>query len=143
MPIPTEVYDVLDKYVDLMPDELSNVLPPRHTIDRQIELESGKKLAAKAPYHLSRPELQELKWQCKELVDAGFIQPSRSQYVAPVLFQRKKDTSELQMCCDYRALKKQTIKNRYPRPLAVDCFDKLTKARVFSKLDLRHGYYWV
>ena len=47
------------------------------------------------------------------------------------------------MCCDYRALKKQTIKNRYPLPLDVDCFVKLTKARLFSKLDLRHGYYQV
>jgi len=28
-------------------------------------------------------------------------------------------------------------------PLAGDCFDKLAKARVFSKLDMRHGYYQV
>ena len=47
------------------------------------------------------------------------------------------------MCCDYRALNKQTVRNRYPLPLATDCFDKLAKARVFSKLDLRHGYYQV
>eukprot|EP00253_Pinus_taeda_P010961 PITA_10961 len=32
---------------------------------------------------------------------------------------------------------------RYPLPLAADCFDKLAKARVFSTLDLRHGYYQV
>jgi len=31
----------------------------------------------------------------------------------------------------------------YPLPLVADCFDKLAKARVFSKLDLRHGYYQV
>jgi len=47
------------------------------------------------------------------------------------------------MCCDYRALNKQTVKNRYPLPLATDCFENLAKARVFSKLDLRHGYYQV
>eukprot|EP00253_Pinus_taeda_P035449 PITA_35449 len=47
------------------------------------------------------------------------------------------------MCYDYRALNKQTVRNRYALPLAVDCFDKLLKARVFSKLDLRHGYYQV
>jgi hypothetical protein len=30
-----------------------------------------------------------------------------------------------------------------PIPIAFsfDCFDKLAKAKVFSKLDLRHGYY--
>eukprot|EP00253_Pinus_taeda_P035293 PITA_35293 len=45
------------------------------------------------------------------------------------------------MYCDYRALNKKMVRNRYPLPLAVDCFDKLAKARAFSKLDLRHGYY--
>jgi hypothetical protein len=38
-------------------------------------------------------------------------------------------------------LNKQTIKNKYPLPLAMDCFDKLAKEKVFSKLDLRQGYY--
>ena len=47
------------------------------------------------------------------------------------------------MCCDYRALNKKTIRNIYPLPLAADCFDKLAKAQVFSKLDLRQGYYQV
>jgi hypothetical protein len=35
------------------------------------------------------------------------------------------------------------MKNVYPLPLTIDCFDKLDKAKVFSKLDLRHGYYQV
>jgi len=35
------------------------------------------------------------------------------------------------------------INNSYPLPLAADCFNKLAKAQVFSKIDLRHGYYQV
>eukprot|EP00253_Pinus_taeda_P026665 PITA_26665 len=143
MPIPAEISDVLAKYADLMPDELPKKLPPRRAVDHSIELELGKEPPAKAPYRLSGPELEELKRQLKELADVGFIRPSRSPYGAPVLFQRKKDSNELRMCCDYRALNKQTVRNRYPLPLAADCFDKLVKARVFSKLDLRHGYYQV
>lgn len=45
------------------------------------------------------------------------------------------------MCLGYRALNKQTIKNLYPLSLATDYFDKMGKAKVFSKLDLRKGYY--
>jgi len=126
-----------------MPNELPKKLPPRRAVDHNIELEPRKQPSAKAPYHLSGPELQELKRQLKELTDAGFIRPSRSPYGAPILFQQKKDSNELQMCCDYRALKKQMVRNKYPLPLAVDCFDKLVKARAFSELDLRHGYYQV
>lgn len=49
----------------------------------------------------------------------------------------------LRMCVDYRALNKVTIQNNYPIPLVADCFDQLSKARVFTKLDLRSGYWQV
>jgi hypothetical protein len=45
------------------------------------------------------------------------------------------------MCLDYRALNKQAIKNRYPLSLVANCFDKLAKAKVFLKLNLRQGYF--
>ena len=142
-PVPPELEDVLEQFVDRMSENMPKSLPPRRAVDHRIELEPGSRPVAKAPYRLSGPELGELKKQLTELLDAGLIRPSRSPYGAPVLFQKKKDTPELRMCLDYRALNKQTIKNRYPLPLAADCFDKLAKAKVFSKLDLRKGYYQV
>ncbi|GKA96662.1 putative nucleotidyltransferase, ribonuclease H [Tanacetum coccineum] len=107
-----------------------------------IDLETGSKPSAKAPYRMPPPELEELRSQLKELMDAGYIRPSKAPYGAPVLFQRKKDGS-LRMCIDYRALNKVTIKNKYHIPLIVDLFDQLGKARYFTKLDLRSGYYQV
>ena len=58
------------------------------------------------------------------------------------MFQKKHD-GFLRMCVDYRAFNKVTIKNKYPIPLIVDLFDQLGKARYFTKLDLRSGYYQV
>ncbi|KAL9265229.1 Transposon Tf2-6 polyprotein-like protein [Drosera capensis] len=87
-------------------------------------------------------ELEELRKQLRNLLDAGFIRPSKVPYGAPVLFQKKKDGS-LRLCIDYRALDKVTVKNKYPIPLIADLFDQLGGARYFTKLDLRSGYYQV
>ncbi|XP_021607608.1 uncharacterized protein LOC110611529 [Manihot esculenta] len=59
---------------------------------------------------------------------------------APVLFVKKKDGS-LRLCVDYRQLNKVTIKNKYPLSRIDDLFDQLKRAGVFSKIDLRSGYY--
>ena len=91
---------------------------------------------------MAPPELKELRRQLKELLDTGFIQPSKAPYGASVLFQKKHDGS-LWMCINYRALNKVTVKNKYPISLIVDLFNQLSRARYFTKLDLRLGYYQV
>ena len=42
---------------------------------------------------------------------------------------------------DYRELNKVAIKNKYLLPRIHDLFDQLKGATVFSKIDLRSGYY--
>ena len=45
------------------------------------------------------------------------------------------------MCIDYRQINKVTGKNKYSLPRIEDLFDQLKLASVFSKIDLRSGYY--
>jgi hypothetical protein len=51
------------------------------------------------------------------------------------------DYGTLRLCIDYRQLNKVTVKNKYLLPRIDDLFDQLKGARVFSKIDLRSGYY--
>ena len=45
------------------------------------------------------------------------------------------------MCIDYRQINKVTVKNKYPFSRIEDHFDQLKGAGVFSKINLRSGYY--
>ena len=53
----------------------------------------------------------------------------------------KKKDGTLQMCIDYRQINKVTVKNKYPLPRIKYLFYQLKGAGVFSKIDLRYGYY--
>src|SRR5437588_12492528 len=76
------------------------------------------------------------------MIREGKIQSSKSPAGAPILFVPKKN-GKLRMCIDYRGLNNVTIKNRYPLPLMETLREQVSKAKVFSKLDLRDGYYLI
>jgi hypothetical protein len=133
---------VLEEFPDVMPEELPEDLPSRRRVDHAIEVMPGVAPLAKAPYRMSHEELKKLKVQFEKLLAKGYIKPRKSPYGAPVFFVHKKDGT-LRMCVDYRALNKATVKNRYPLPRIDDLFDRLSGAKVFSRIDSRSGYYQV
>ena len=52
----------------------------------------------------------------------------------------KKDGG-LRLYVDYRGLNKVIVKNRHPLPLISETLDRLSGAKVFTKLDLKDTYY--
>ena len=130
---------VIREFPNVFLEELPGV-PPKREVELSIEVVQGTTPISRAPYSMAPTNLKELKTQLQELLDIGFIQPSVSPCSAPVLIVKKKDGT-LRMCIDYRQINKVTIKNKYPLPRIEDLFDQLRGASVFSKIDLRSGYY--
>ena len=48
----------------------------------------------------------------------------------------KKPGGGLRFCVDYRGLNAITIKNRYPLPLITETLNRLSRAKIFTKLDI-------
>ena len=116
-------------------------LPPQRPEDIQIILKNGSvppKISGLA--RLNTKENQLLKDSLQRLIDRKQIQPSTSEYGSRVLFVKKSDGT-MRMCIDYRALNERTIKNRCPIPNMAEMRDRVKGAKVFSKIDLRDGYY--
>nr|GEY51449.1 hypothetical protein [Tanacetum cinerariifolium] len=110
---------------------------------KYIERGSQLFLAQVTETEPAKKQLQDVPVICnfpEELSEKGFIRLSSSPWGAPILFVKKKDGSFC-MCIDYRELNKLTVKNRYPLPRIDNLFDQLQGSSVYSRIDLRSGYY--
>ncbi|XP_075083253.1 uncharacterized protein LOC142167004 [Nicotiana tabacum] len=85
-PFHVPVKELLLEFEDVMPQDMPKRLPPRRTVDHEIEFVPGAKPPARAPYRMSQLELTELRRQLTKMLDTGIIVPSKSPYGSPVLF---------------------------------------------------------
>jgi hypothetical protein len=133
-PVDNGISMILDEFDDVfnMPTEL----PPDRGVSHRIDLQPGHTPPARKPYRISIAEMDEMKRQIEQLLDAGHIRPSSSPFGAPVLFVRKKDGS-MRMCIDYRGPNMITVKDKNSTPLSENIFDRPQGAKVFSKIDLQ------
>ena len=97
----------------------------------------------KEPYRRIPPGLyEEVRVHLKEMLDAGAIRESESQYSSNVVLVRKKDGS-LRFCIDFCKMNNRTVRDSYNLPRIDDTIDTLVGAKYFTKLDLRSGYWQV
>ncbi|KAH0607988.1 uncharacterized protein H6S33_002040, partial [Morchella sextelata] len=90
-------------------------------------------------YPCSAPELKALREYLDKELSSGKISRSNSPAAAPILFIPKKDGT-LRICVDYRGLNKVTVKDKYPLPIMSELRDRLFKAKIFTKIDLKNGF---
>ncbi|WVZ63811.1 hypothetical protein U9M48_013416 [Paspalum notatum var. saurae] len=134
-------YLVVRDFPYVFPEELPDLRPDRD-VEFRFELVPGTAPISKRPYRMVSDELKELKTQLQEQLDKRFIRPSSSPWGCPALFVEK-DQGGKRLCVDYRPLNVVTLKNKYPLPHIDIPFDQPGGAKVFSKIDLRSGYYQI
>jgi hypothetical protein len=72
----------------------------------------------------------------------GFIEASQAPFASPVLFV-KKANGGLRFCIDFRRLNDITRKDRYPLPLIDETLSRLSKAKIYTKLDIRQAFHCI
>lgn len=115
-------------------------LPKHSRFDHVIKLEPNAVLPVGRVYNQNGREAKIMRDYLDDMLDKGFIRQSTSPTASPGFLVPKKDEPNGRFVVDYRAINKITIKDRTPLPLINETFDRLTKGKIFSQLDLRGAY---
>jgi Reverse transcriptase (RNA-dependent DNA polymerase) len=137
-----DVPEVYHEFADVFSRQKADTLLPHQDCDLKINIDEGAKIPAGSIYPLFKFELKTLQEFIDENLKTGFICPSNSLFRTPVLFIKKKNGS-LRLCVDFRRLNAITQKDKYSLSLTSKLLDTLSRAKVFTKIDLKHVYYLI
>ncbi|XP_074277350.1 uncharacterized protein LOC141600986 [Silene latifolia] len=136
-----DVQKLLKTY-SLVFEEPRGLPPLREGHDHRIILKPDAEPVSIRPYRYPMVQKDIIESMTQELLEGGVIKHSTSPYASPVVLVKKKDGG-WRMCVDYRALNKQTIKDKFPIPLIEELLDELCGSQYYSKIDLRSGFHQI
>jgi hypothetical protein len=124
-------------FVDVFSKSQNDELPPYRPSDHKIELlPDATPLRAHPLYSMSIEQLVALKEYLTENLRKEWIISSGAKYGSHVLFA-KKPNDGLRLCVNYRKLNARTRKNTYFLPLIEKILERISRARVYIKLNIR------
>lgn len=131
---------VLKEFETLFTPKTDFLKNPKHGHQFKFIFKEGAKFPkANTIYSLNLQKKETLEAYIKNMLDKGWIIPSKSPIAAPVILVPKAGGS-LQLCVDFNCLNNITLPDNYPIPLMnkIDCM--IAGCKLFTKLDLLDAF---
>jgi hypothetical protein len=126
-------------YLSVFQGKQTLTQPPYCHHNHRIPLIDNQIPPVKPLQALDKTRLQTLKEYIDSSIKKGWIHSSTSPAGALIHFIKKKNGG-LHLCVDYQGLNAITIKDRTPLPLMSESLHRLSKAKVYMKLDVQDAY---
>ena len=106
-----------------------------------------KKIPTKArPIQMNQETLEYCKKEIQELLDRGLIRASKSPWSCSAFYvfnQAERERGAPRMVINFKPLNKVLRWIRYPLPNKKDLITRIQKGSIFSKFDMKSGYYQI
>ncbi|CAD7085776.1 unnamed protein product [Hermetia illucens] len=135
-----QLFEVLEKWHKCFSTNLSTIGRSNST-EMEIRVTTSKPVS-RQPYKVPFPKRLKVEEMIDELLKAGIIRPSESEYSPPVILVAKSDGTD-RLCTDYRALNAITVKEPFPVPSVEEQVAQLAGNSFFTTLDFISGYYQI
>ena len=106
----------------------------------KIKLKPNPKIYRDREYQLQGERAEAMKKLLMEFIERGWIESSDSEWASPAFIVPKKEKGEWRWVVDYRGLNEQTEHDSYLLLVIDSILQKQQKKRIFTVLDLKHGY---
>ena len=128
-------------YAELFSEKLADELPPFHSrYQCAIEFKKDAVLPKpQKPYPVSFRQRTVVEQFVNESLRRGTLRKSKSPIAMPMFLVPKKD-GDARPVVDLRLVNEIMVDNRNPMPCIDDIMNYLSKARIFSKIDLANAY---
>ena len=107
----------LNRLLGKFPDVMSSI--PGRTTEAEHKVTTTRARPVRLPpYWLPHVHQDLIEKEIKEMLDAGVIEPSSSEWASPIVLVDKKDGT-LRSCVDYCRLNAESLADAYPMPRTV------------------------
>ena len=116
--------------------------PARFKVKQDSNIEP---YSVKFPRRVAIPLLPSVIEEIRRMEQEDIFAPMNeaSKWCAPIVSVVRPGRKRVRICVDHRKLNKSLVREKYPLPTLDDILHKLSKSRVFSRLDARSGYWQI
>jgi hypothetical protein len=94
------ISNTINTFLDVLMNKFLKHLLPFRNVDHNIEVVPSFTPPFKSPYKFNKRQLKNIKVQINDLMEWGYIRPSKLPYGSPILFMDKND-KKLYVCTNY------------------------------------------
>ena len=142
-PIVDELWERLVRDHPRLFSGVANRNPPDRGLfgTARMELKPNLKVYRHREYQTQGERAEAMKRLLKEFKERGWIEPSDSEWASRAFSVPRKEKGKWRLGVVYRGLSEQTEHDSYSLPLIDTILQKQARKRIFTVLDLKHGYH--